>query len=341
MPQIITKDDAVSPADVAENAKAAQAAFESVDESPVKQSDKPEKVVENQEPTPDPAVAAKAASDAEWDGVPVKVRQTLETVLGKIGGIDELAHIVKSQDGRVGAALRGITELKSELDTARAAAKSVNKSGGDAPTQAQISAAAASDEEWEKLLEEFPDWRAGIDKRIDHRVEARIQKIAMPSVDLDGLKNEITNMVATAEARAEITAAHKNWKKTLTTPEFNDFVWNHPAAPSKFQHEDYLELKKQDPAKAAQFFDGFARTNPQWWAERGAMMASDEPEDAIRLLDAYSEHSKTVADATAKAERSKKRLDSAITPKGVATAQVNRNLTEDEAKLQGFLSVDS
>lgn len=319
MPQVLTKDDARTAANVAADAKAAQVAaeagFASVDEPEGKPEGKPEKVerkTEAEKATETKAAeeaAAKAAAEAEWEGVPAKVRQTLESISGKVGAIDKLQHDVKSIAGRTGAALEGVHALRTAME----AAKAVTTAGGDAPTQAQIASAASSDEEWEKLLEDFPDWKGGIDKRIDHRVEARLSKLAIP--DLAGLKTELTGTVgaivakATSEAKAEarelakIDRKHEDWETDVATPEFR--AWR-DAQPPEVQ----------------------------------ALGASEKAVDAIKMLDAYAEHRKAVAEATAKKERDQRRLNSAITPKGVAQP-ATRNPTEEEAKLQGFLSVDT
>ena len=335
--QVITKDDAQIAADVTADALAAQAAlagFNSVDEpdgkpaklevreQPVEKTDA-EKAAETKAAE---EAAAKAAAEKEWEGVPAKVRQTLEAISGKVGTLDKIEHRLKGVEGRTGAALEGVHALKTTLDAAKETAKNVTKSGGDAPTPEQIAAAASSDEEWSKLLEDFPEWKDGIDKRIDHRLDARLQKLTPPAVDVAGLKTELTGTVneiiakATSEAKAEARAlaqidrVHENWEadiyvdgdrgKNVLTPEF--VAWEVAQPP-----------------------------------EVRALANSDKPQDAIKMLDAFYNHRKAVAEAAAKAERSKNRLDSSITPKGVANAGANRNLTDEEAKLQGFLSVDT
>lgn len=314
--QVITKDDA------AEAAEQAAAAFASVDDQEVKQEKVQDKTSEKAELDTKiaDAAAAKAAVEDEWAGVPVKVRQTLEAISGKVGSIDELSHIVKSQDGRVGAALRNIAELKTALE----AAKTVTKAGGDAPSQEQIAAASASDQEWEKLLEDFPEWNKGIDKRIEHKVEARLSKLALPqAVDVAGLKTELTGTVSeivakvTSEAKAEarelakIDRKYENWETDIYiegdrskgfTPEFKG--WVTAQAP---------EVK--------------------------ALGASQRSADAIKMLDVFYEHRKAVAEATAKADRNKKRLSAAITPRGEATPG-HVTISDRDAAEIAFASVD-
>lgn len=322
MPQVITKDDTATAADSAVQAEAAQAAlagFASVDEPEVKPERAPEKKPEPQktkaEETAEAKIAdeaaAKAALEAEWDGVPAKVRQSLEAISGKMGAVDKLQHDFKSLAGRTGAALEGVNAIKTALE----AAKTVKQAGGEAPTKEQIAAASENDAEWEKLKEDFPEWAEGTDRRIDRRVEERLAKLVIPpAVDADGLKKELTGTMqeivaqATSKAKAEarelakLDLKHEGWEETVKAPEFA--AWQQTQAP-----------------------------------ELQALAQSNKAADAIKMLDAYAAHRRTVAEATEKAERSKKRLEGAITPKGVATP-ATRNISEDEAKFQGFASVD-
>jgi len=329
MTQVITKDDALSAEDLAAKAAAdqaaAEAAFESVDEPVVKTEAKAEK---NAEPKQDPKTddkptkteaeiaaetkaaeeaAAKATAEAEWEGVPPKVRQTLEAISGKVGVIDKLQHDVKSIAGRTGAALEGVHALRTAME----AAKAVTKAGGDAPTQAQIAAAAENDKEWQELLEEFPAWQAGIDKRIDVRMEARLAKLALPpNVDVAGLKTEMSQIIAqaTSEAKAEaremakIDRKYENWEDDVKTPEFA--AWREAQAP-----------------------------------EVQALGASSKAADAIKMLDLYADQRKAAAKAAETEARNKKRLDAAITPRGVPTPS-HRPISEREAMERGFASVD-
>lgn len=334
--QVITQSDAVTATDVAANAEAAKAAlagFASVDEPGSEVGKAPAKV--DMKATPEKTDAEKAAdakaveeaaarevAEKEWDGVPAPLRTRVEALTQQLSKVTETANKVGTTQRHVKALEDQITALKSAAE----AAKTVAKSGGDAPTQEQIAAAASSDEEWTKLLEDFPDWKEGIDKRIDHRLDARLKKFAPPAVDVAGLKTELTGTVteivakATSEAKAEARALaqidrrHENWERDI-----------------------YVDGDRSKNALTPEFTAWEAAQPP----EVRALANSDKPQDAIKMLDKFYADRKAVAEATAKAERNKKRLESAITPKGVATAAANRNLTEEEAMLQGFLSVDT
>ena len=326
MPQVITKDDAQTAAEQAAEVQAAQvaaqAAFASVDE-PDRKPEKAETKAETPKKTDaemaaETKAAEEAAAEAEWEGVPAKVRQTLEVISGKVGALDKLQHDFKSLAGRTGAALEGVNALKAAMETA----KSVKKDGGDAPTQEQIAAAAASDQEWNTLKEDFPEWSEATDKRIDQRVEARLAKLVIPpAVDAAGLKTEVTQSMseqitkATSQARElmKIDRKHENWAQDI-----------------------YINGENAQGGFTPAYAEWEARQPP----EIKALAESNKAADAIKMLDLFYERRNALAETTAKKEHDKKRLDSAITPKGVASP-ATRNLSDEEAKLQGFLSVDT
>lgn len=341
MPQVITKDDAVTAADAAANAEAAQAALEgfaSVDESEVKPVVEPKKA----EPKPvektdaekaaetkaaDEA-AAKAAAEAEWDGVPAKVRQTLEAISGKVGALDKIEHRLKGVEGRTGAALEGVHALKTALEAAKDAAKTVTKSGGDAPTQAQIDAAAKDPEKWEALKKDFEEWTQATEEFIQHKLAAeRAETLKLvPKVDVEGIRKEVGDTVGSAVAKARTEAVKE--ARQLAAVDQKYPTWE----------EDIHVYAEDGTFSLTPEFSAWMNTQAP---EVKALADSNLARDALKMLDLYYADRKAVAEATAKAERNKKRLDAAITPKGVATAQSNRTLTEEEAKLQGFLSVDT
>lgn len=325
MPQVITQADTVN--NDAANADAAQAAldgFASVDEpgsnEPKRAEAEPVKtaVVEVADPKAAEEAAARDAAEKEWDGVPAKVRQTLEAISGRVGKIDMIEQRLKSEEGRAGAALKGIQDIKTSME----AAKAVTKAGGDAPSQQQIAAAAEDDAAWKQLKDEFPEWVTGTEKF----VEARISKFAstLPASNIDGIKQELSGTVteivakATSEAKAEarelakIDRKHENWE---------DDIYTDPV--SRTLKPEFVAWESKQPPEVR------------------ALANSNRASDAIKMLDAFYADRKAVADATAKSQRNKTLVERAITPKGVSSASSNRNLTEEEAKLQGFLSVDT
>jgi hypothetical protein len=281
--------------------------------------------------------AARAAAEAEWEGVPAKVRERLEAISGRVGGLDKIEQRLKSVEGRTGSALEGLHALKTATEAAQAA----TRAGGDAPTGAQIAEAATSSAKWKQAKEDYPDWAEAMEDLLQSYRPGNAAPID-PKAVRGEIVGEFRQLVATAtsQARAEarelarLDRAHDDWEDVIKSDEFYDFAWTHPNAPSQALRERYVALKEESPDEAERFFEGLAKTNPQWWAERGSMMASDAARDAIKLLDAFKEHRKNTAvapDATAPAVRSKKRLDAVVAPKQAASG--GPTILPDEAGL--------
>lgn len=327
--QIITKEDAQpSPEEIA---AATAAGFASVDEdsqaTPKPKREREPKAApekKEEEAQPDPAAvkaeaeakakaeeeaSAKAAAEAEWAGVPPKVRQTLEALSGKVSVIDRINQDFKSLAGRTGAALEGVHKLQTAMEQAKADAA---KTGAEAPTKEQIADASKSKEAWDALKDEFKEWAAGT----EWYVAEQLKKLApQPAVDAAALKTELagttkemiaqatTQAIAQGRALALVDFKHPGWEDTINTPEF--VSWTDAQAP-----------------------------------EVQALRTSPKAADAIKMLDLYVEHQRVAAEAAAKEARNKQRLEAAIVPKGSGAAASERQLSEREAMLAGFASVD-
>jgi hypothetical protein len=96
------------------------------------------------DPPPDP-----------WEGVNPALRQTIEAMNQRLQIIDNLQTRVKQAESRVGS-------LQNQITNGKQAARTVD----DAPSKADIEAAAKSDKAWEELKEEFPEWGQAIDGRL-------------------------------------------------------------------------------------------------------------------------------------------------------------------------------
>ena len=93
---------------------------------------------------------------------------------------------------------------------------------------------------------------------------------------------------------------------------------------SRLNAEAKQSYANQDPAtgnalrrQATEIEALWPRQYPQWWADRGVLADSDQPGDAIKLLDAFKEASKPapaqVTDPVK--EQKQKRLATVVAPK--------------------------
>ena len=227
------------------------------------------------------------------------------TVKAQFDSVNKVVEQVAKQQRDLQGVLGGIN---TQLKTALAAAKAVKESGGEAPTQAQVKAAAASPEKLAAMKEDFPEVAEVLDM-MEKRVAA--VEAAKPAVDVETIRTEIRgefqDKITKAELRAEesrqlarIDAKHPDWEASIRTPEFD-----------------------------------------AWWTKQPqeiqALSASRQASDVIRVLDAYETHRKKAqADAEAKAKQ-EARLKNAVTPKGVPVQ--SSTLNDDEGLERGFKKV--
>ena len=267
-----------------------------------------------------PAVTVDKPADKEpdpWEGVPPVVRKTLDGITGKLGVIDKISHEVRIGTGRIAA-------IQSELDAAKAAANKVPI----APTDAQITAAAASPEKWDKLKELFKDWSEemdiqGIDDRITQRLAAERAEILkqMPkSVDLDGIKREVDTTLNTRinKTRGEVS----NEVRQLVQIDSK-----HPTWEQDIYAYDSSGNVIYAPNGNKQFSADFAAWNQAQPPEVKALADSDKAQDAIKMLDLFYDHRRT----SEHKQQKDARLASAVVPKQAASG--GPTILPDEAGL--------
>jgi len=270
-----------TPEQVQQEQQAAEAAFAiAAEDAPVKAA--PEvaelKAGDTDESNADQNKDDKAEPGKEvvdpWKDVPPVVRETLEGINGKLGSFDKLGNDMKAGIGRIAA-------MQSELAAAKAASAKVD----NAPTQAQIDAAAASPEKWDKLKELFKDWSDefsatdAIDERITGRLAAeRAETLkAIPKVDVEEITKGVREL-------ARIDMKHPSWEEDIYVP-------------------------KEQGGGFTPAFAAWRNTQPP---EIQALGGSSLARDAIKMLDLYYDHQKKVAEQ----EKKQQRLEAAIPAKG-------------------------
>ena len=245
-------------------------------------------------------VAAEAASAAEevaaevdpWEGVHPTVRKNLEA-------LNKVPDQIRNLAGHIGG-------LKSSIQAAKDAASTAAAAGKDAPTGAQITAAAESGPKWKQLKEDFPEWAEAAEERF-----GAMSAGSGPDVDaittaasraaVESVTPTVKEAVAEARRLAQVDLAHEGWEETISTAAFG--TW----------------LGSQKP-------------------EIKDLAASDRPKDAIKLLDSYKEFEKAAAAKAAVQAKSQQRLAGAAPVRGTTTAGPVK-LNDDAAFEAGFKSV--
>jgi hypothetical protein len=221
----------------------------------------------------------------------------------------ERTKFISALPGRLRNIEGHIGGINSKLDAVlKKAGSDAAAAGAAAPSKEQVAAAQQSSERWKKLEQDFPEWAAALNERLT-AVGNELQS-KFPKVDHDAIKKEIMTGVAPliesakseGRALALVDLKHEGWEDTVKTKEFGDW------------------LKKQSP-------------------ETQALADSEKASDAIKLLDAYVEHSSALKKAEEDRLRKEKRLTGALTPVGIGQSGGGSGISDEEAFTRGFKRV--
>ena len=208
-----------------------------------------------------------------WEGVPEAIKSQFTTQETRL----------KQAESRIGA-------LTNELHAANKAATEAET----APTKEQMAEAAKSDEDWEELKEDFPEWASAIEGRLkkmggmDQEVfDAKIEKI----------KEDMEGETEAKIEKAILTFAHPEWETTVAEPEYAEWL--------KTQDEETLEKVKSPRAI-----------------------------DAINILDKYAETRETLKTAAEIASARKERIKKSVTPTGGKADAPKSETDMSEAELR-------
>lgn len=250
------------------------------------------------------------AADTDTSNTEQQTAQTTTTQSAASAAAPAAAGATPDVKDIVNAAVRDAEQrIKSQLGreisalkkAAGQAATDTRADGGNAPTQQEIDAAAkAGGEKWKKLQDDFPEWADAMEERFGANPGAQVDAKALADQVIAHV-DERLQAEAAARAKRTVERKHQGYVETINTPEFK--AW-HDAQP----------------------------------AEVKALAESDEPEDAIDLLDRYKAHVETPRQ-TPRQPQTPTRLRTAVTPAGRGSGGMPAVQNEDDAMEAGFASV--
>jgi len=242
-------------------------------------------------PTESSEVAASAAPDAEKADTPEDTND-IKTLINKIAGLESM---VSQQASRIRNAEGHIGGLNSQVKTALDAAKTkAVAAGDDAPSAKEIAAAQGDPQAFAKLSEEYPEFA----KHLKPAMDATNSRLAVLERQL---KEE-------REAKAEQRAA-----PSVTT---QDLDARDAAMAVEIKHPGWKNVVKQAE------FHGFVATAPR---EVRLLASSDDPQDAIRLMDLYAE---STAERPSTTQRTQRLNSAAALPTGQRSTAKTKNVDE-------------
>ena len=253
---------------------------------PVVDESKEEPVVEKTEP---------GKQGDPWEGVSPAIKTMFDELSSKVSAFEGAESRLKQAESRIGS-------ISNKLHTAEKAAEVVK----EAPTKEQIAAAAESDEKWNTLKADFPEWAEAFDGRIERVLTDRLAALKK-ELGPDGseeLKQRIEQLQTTiaegtqTEVQKGILSYFKpDWQKTVGTKEYRDWLNSQPA-----------DVK--------------------------ALVKSPFAGDAMKVLDKYEEETGSAKSADEIAAERKRRLKTSEIPAGGKAKPVKSEVDMSEAELR-------
>ena len=219
----------------------------------------------------------------EWDGVPeaMKVRfQAMEVNLTKV------QNIANSASGRA-------NKLQSLVD------KKTNETPVEKPkpTSEQLLSAMTSNDNRDKLREDFPEFAVvfdEMDKSVSSSVGSAMDKLREEMRE----ENKNTNAIAMEEfeIKRSLDIKHPGWENTVQDTEFKK--WAYEGGPSEQESAYYdslvFQANQSAPEESAAlfetantYFSSMMQSHPVWALEKGSLYGDSSGKAAISLLDLY------------------------------------------------------
>lgn len=242
----------------------------------------------------EPAPAPAPAAERDPLAELSKLDGRLRNLSGEINALKGLSSDI--------AALKGsVEQITGKLTQAASAA--ATEQGAEAPTKQQISVALKDGEKFKQLQEDFPEWADALQEAIGSQSEAIKQAVLkeLPSPKEVDTTQFLTaeqfeqQLGASIEQQIPIYLKHPTWKKDINSQEFMSWLPTQP-----------------DDVKA--------------------LAESEDPEDAITLLDKF--HGR--AAPPPKTNSQKSRLEASVAPDTGANRAVPKAISEDEAMKIGY-----
>lgn len=215
--------------------------------------------------------AKETTPEDPWEGVNPALKRSFDEMSQRVSSLTATELRLKQAESRIGA-------ITNELSAARKAAETTR----EAPTKEQMAAAAESDEKWENLKKDFPEWAEAFDGRFDRKLNETVTSLKK---DIEELRQQ-----GSSEGKSEIDIALEVEKRLLS--------FSHPKWKEDIASTDWQQWLAKQPA------------------DKQKLVESQSARDAADLLDAFYEETRGQKSASQVAEERRKRLKTGALPEG-------------------------
>lgn len=243
--------------------------------------------------------------------------------------VKQLQKRLRKMEGQYGALNSQYEKLKQQVESQPAGATAVQKE--------ELEEVLRNREAIEKSVAEFQELLP-----IKHELEGVAQEMRQLKQNIvSGVSGQgITpDQVQEIVTKAIIGSRHPDWEQVANTDEFRAFMLKD--GPSQDAYRDY-SLALRNPATVAQaqeMVSDWEIDYPQWWADRGKTLFSDDANATIDVLDRFQAAKQAQIDhqnsQQQRQQQRQQRLRSSATPSGVSSDPAT-GLSDDEAFSKGF-----
>ena len=230
-----------------------------------------------------------------WEGVNPALKGMFDTMSQTVQALQGADLRLKQAESRIGA-------ITNELHAAKKAAETVR----DAPTAEQMAVAAKSDENWENLKKDFPEWAEAFDSRFDNKLSVKLEALkaeiggGTTTEELEKLKTTLAEGTQTEIQKGILTFFKPKWRDTIGTNDWKAWIAAQPA-------------------------------------EMVALTQSDQAVDAVSLIDQFEEATQKQKTATEIAADRKRRMKTSVLPEGGKAVPVKSEADMSDAELRAKL----
>ena len=230
-----------------------------------------------------------------WEGVNPALKGMFDTMSQTVQTLQGADLRLKQAESRIGA-------ITNELHAAKKAAEQVRV----APTAEQMAVAAKSDENWENLKKDFPEWAEAFDSRFDNKLSVKLEALkaeiggGTTTEELEKLKTTLAEGTQTEIQKGILTFFKPKWKDTIGTNDWKAWLAAQPA-------------------------------------ETVALTTSDQAVDAVALIDQFEEATQKQKTATEIAADRKRRMKTSVLPEGGKAVPVKSEADMSDAELRAKL----
>ena len=233
-----------------------------------------------------------------WEGVSPAVRQALDAISNRVNTLGVIETRLKQAESRIGGAERRLHEATQKVQ--------------EKPTEEQVRKAAESQQKWETLRSDFPEWAEAFDS-VKNEFNAKLEEVQGKVAKTSSFDPEVINQRVLAEVAAQtesikrqvtftvnmerLEAERPDFREKVSSPEYKEWL---SAQDAGYQNTARNSIKASDAIRVLKDFDTYIskRKTPQQIAQERKQNLATHAADAARKSTGKASLQKNEADMT-------------------------------------------